>query len=55
MYAIRSYYDFEDFEKAYNAEHRAKVKDERWNCISREAIAKKNDSLDLGLIRNNFV
>jgi len=46
---------FEDFEKAYNAEDRAKVKDERWNCISREAIAKKNDSLDLGLIADDSI
>jgi type I restriction enzyme M protein len=29
---------------------RAKVQDERWSCISREDIVKKNDSLDLGLI-----
>ena len=29
---------------------RAKIKDERWNCFSREEIADKEDTLDLGLI-----
>ncbi|MEJ8756795.1 N-6 DNA methylase [Pontibacter sp. H259] len=29
---------------------RAEVQDERWSCLSREEISKKNDSLDLGLI-----
>ncbi len=46
---------FEDFEKAYTAKDRAKIKDERWNCISREEIAKKNDSLDLGLIADDSI
>ncbi len=34
---------------------REKIKDERWNKISRETIAKKNDSLDLGLIADSSV
>jgi type I restriction enzyme M protein len=46
---------FEDFETAYNAEDRNKVKDERWNQISRETIVKKNDSLDLGLIADDSI
>jgi len=46
---------FTDFEKAYNADDRAKVKDERWSCISREDITKKNDSLDLGLIADDSI
>ncbi|MGL1885495.1 MAG: type I restriction-modification system subunit M [Reichenbachiella sp.] len=46
---------FEDFENAYNADDRSTVKDERWNCISREYIAKKNDSLDLGLIADDSI
>lgn len=34
-------------------EKRKAIKDERWNCISREDITKKNDSLDLGLIADS--
>lgn len=41
---------FEDFMKAYVAKERSEVKDERWNKFTREEIAKKNDSLDIGLI-----
>ncbi|AEH48880.1 MULTISPECIES: type I restriction-modification system subunit M [Bacillota] len=41
---------FEGFIKAYKAEDRRKVKDERWNVFTREEIAKKGDSLDIGLI-----
>jgi len=41
---------FENFMKAYVAEDRLKVEDERWNNFTREEIAKKNDSLDIGLI-----
>jgi type I restriction enzyme M protein len=29
------------------------ITDERWRCITREQIAKKNDSLDLGLIADS--
>lgn len=41
---------FEDFMKAYIAEDRSKVEDERWNVFTREEIAKKDNSLDIGLI-----
>jgi type I restriction enzyme M protein len=41
---------FEGFIKAYTAEDRRQVKDERWNVFTREEIAKKGDSLDIGLI-----
>jgi type I restriction enzyme M protein len=41
---------FEGFIKAYTAEDRHQVKDERWNVFIREEIAKKGDSLDIGLI-----
>ncbi|WP_416723278.1 N-6 DNA methylase [Bacillus stercoris] len=41
---------FENFMKAYVAEDRSKVEDERWNVFTREEIAKKGDSLDIGLI-----
>jgi type I restriction enzyme M protein len=46
---------FDAFEKAYGAKDRASVTDERWNCFSREQIAAKNNSLDLGLIRDDSV
>jgi len=45
----------EKFDGLVNDEKRAAIKDERWNCISRETIAKKNDSLDLGLIADSKV
>jgi type I restriction enzyme M protein len=45
-----TYEHFEGFIKAYKAEDRSKVKDERWNVFTREEIAKKGDSLDIGLI-----
>jgi type I restriction enzyme M protein len=41
---------FEDFMKAYVAEDRSKLEDERWNKFTRKEIAKKDDSLDVGLI-----
>lgn len=46
---------FADFETAYTAKDRKKVKDERWSCVSRADIAKKNDSLDLGLIADDSI
>ena len=46
---------FADFEKAYNAEDRHSVKDERLTCFTREQIALKANSLDLGLIRDEAV
>ncbi|KMY54938.1 SAM-dependent methyltransferase [Bacillus sp. FJAT-27231] len=44
---------FESFMKAYVAEDRSNVEDERWNKFTREEIAKKDDSLDIGLIADN--
>jgi type I restriction enzyme M protein len=41
---------FENFMKAYATEDRSKVEDDRWNKFTRAEIAKKNDSLDIGLI-----
>ncbi len=46
---------FADFIKAYTAEDRSSVKDERWNCFTREEIAEKGNSLDLGLIRDESI
>ena len=47
--------DFAKFEEAYEAKDRTKVTDERWNHFTREQIAAKADSLDLGLIRDDSV
>ncbi len=47
--------DFTDFEAAYEAKDRAAVKDERWQCFTREEIAQKGNSLDLGLIKDDSV
>lgn len=44
---------FEDFMKAYVAEDRSTIEDERWNKYLREDIAKKDDSLDIGLIADD--
>jgi type I restriction enzyme M protein len=41
---------FTDFITAYTADDRSKVDDERWHNFTREEIAKKDDSLDIGLI-----
>lgn len=46
---------FADFIKAYTAEDRSAIKDERWNCFTREQIAAKGNSLDLGLIRDESI
>ena len=46
---------FEDFIKAYTAEDRKAVIDERFSFFTREQIKEKNDSLDLGLIRDDSV
>lgn len=42
-----------DFNATIDHEKRATIKDERWQCITREAITAKNDSLDLGLIADS--
>ena len=47
--------DFAGFEAAYGAEDRSKVADERWQCFTREKIAQKGNSLDLGLIKDDSV
>lgn len=44
---------FADFERAYQAEDRHAVQDERWSVFTREEIAAKGNSLDLGLIRDD--
>ena len=46
---------FGDFEKAYEAEDRFAVKDERWSVYTRDQIEGKGNSLDLGLIRDDSV
>lgn len=47
--------DFAAFEAAYNAEDRSAVKDERWSAFTREDIAGKGDTLDLGLIKDDSI
>lgn len=44
---------FADFEKAFEAEDRRAVHDERFNVFTRAQIAAKNNSPDLGLIRDD--
>ena len=46
---------FDDFVAAYTAEDRSAVTDERWSVFTREQIALKGNSLDLGLIRDDSV
>ena len=46
---------FTEFESAYEAEERHAVRDERWSVFTREQIAEKGNSLDLGLIRDDSV
>jgi type I restriction enzyme M protein len=41
------------FDGIIDDKKRAKINDERWKCFTREDIAKKNDSLDLGLIADD--
>jgi len=41
---------FKEFIKAFNAEDRSKVEDERWNLFAIEDISAKGYTLDLGLI-----
>lgn len=42
-----------DFDGTIDNAKRAKIKDERWQCLTRAEIAAKNDSLDLGLIADS--
>lgn len=46
---------FDEFVKAYTAQDREKVEDERWNKFTREEIREKNDNLDLGLIKDDSI
>lgn len=46
---------FDDFKKAYLAEDRTKIQDDRLNLFTREEIREKNNSLDLGLIRDENI
>ena len=46
---------FDEFVKAYTAENREAVEDERWNKFTREQIKEKNDNLDLGLIKDDSI
>ncbi|WP_186429656.1 N-6 DNA methylase [Clostridium sp. BSD9I1] len=46
---------FDEFIKAYTAENREAVEDERWNKFTREQIKDKNDNLDLGLIKDDSI
>ena len=46
---------FTEFEAAYEAPDRHAVQDERWSVLTREQIAGKGNSLDLGLIRDDSI
>jgi type I restriction enzyme M protein len=46
---------FDDFIKAYTAQDRKVIQDERLSVFTREQIAEKGNSLDLGLIRDDSV
>ena len=46
---------FTDFEKAYEASDRHAIDDERWSVFTREEIAEKGNSLDLGLIKDDSI
>ena len=46
---------FAEFEAAYEAKDRHTVEDERWSVFTREQIAEKGNSLDLGLIRDDSI
>lgn len=46
---------FDSFVAAYEAADRTAVQDERWSCFTRQQIADKGESLDLGLIRDDSV
>ena len=47
--------DFAGFVKAYEAADRHSVEDERWHSYTREEISAKDDSLDLGLIKDDSI
>ena len=41
-----------DYNGAVDDEKRKAVKDARWQCFTREQIAAKSDSLDIGLVED---
>lgn len=47
--------DFAGFEAAYTAADRKAVADERWSVYTRDEIAQKGNSLDLGLIKDDSI
>lgn len=47
--------DFDGFIKAYTAKARSKVRDERWSCYTRGHIKDKNNSLDIGIIKDDTI
>ena len=46
---------FAEFEAAYEAPDRRAIQDERWSVFTRDQIAEKGNSLDLGLIRDDSI
>lgn len=46
---------FADFKKAYKAEDRHSINNERFSVFTRQEIRNKNDSLDLGLIPDDSI
>jgi type I restriction enzyme M protein len=46
---------FDGFINAYKAADRSEIVDERWSCFTREQIKEKNNSLDIGLIRDESI
>lgn len=46
---------FAEFEAAFEAPDRRTVQDERWSVFTRDQIAEKGNSLDLGLIRDDSI
>ncbi|WP_435139080.1 type I restriction-modification system subunit M [Formosa sp. A9] len=45
----------QDYDGSIDHAKRLAIKDERWQYLSRDTIAKKNDSLDLGLIADDSI
>lgn len=46
---------FAEFEAAFEASDRHAIQDERWSVFTRDQIAEKGNSLDLGLIRDDSI
>ena len=44
-----------EYDGSINEKNRESIKDKRWQVFTREEIAKKNDSLDIGLIADDKV